>query len=274
MTAAALAAGLLVGFGLWVVIQAAAGRRVLPATLPHRPTAIRPAQVGAAVAAGVVGFVVTGVVIAGAVAAIAGWIAAGPHRRGVTGQVEVGAAVATWTETVRDLLLAGRPLGSALVLSTAVAPTALTGPLTDLARDIDIGVPVADALEAFGERLGHPTADRVVVALVLAHRHGVGDLPGLLSAQVESLRDEVQLLRDVHAGRANIRRTVQLLLGLFAVVAVGGLVVFRSWFAFYRTPLGQVALAGIALFVAFGVVSLQRLSRPPLPPRFYARTPT
>jgi hypothetical protein len=211
-----------------------------------------------------------GLPVLGPVAAGAVWVGAeacrGPN---VPAHAALGEAVATWCETVRQELAAGQPLRAAVAASCRLPPPALAGPLAGLGRRLD-SQPLPQALAGLRAEVAHPAVGAVVAALGLAYRHGAADLATLMAEQVETTRHRVAVLRDVHAARARYRRSMALLLGLFAASAAGLLAVWPAMLGPYRTGWGQLALAGIAAAVGLAVTALLRRSRPPDSPDFFA----
>ncbi|MBL7487440.1 hypothetical protein I6A60_24710 [Frankia sp. AgB1.9] len=186
---------------------------------------------------------------------------------------ELGEAIATWCETIRQDLDAGQQLLAAVAASCQLPPPPLADPLAGLARRLGEREPLPVALAAFHRDVEHPAVGQVVVALNLAYRHGAGDLARLMASQVETTRHRVAVLRDLHAGRARHRRAMSLLLGLFTLVTVVLLGAWPAVLAPYRTGEGQLVLAGLLLAVAGAVRALLRRSRPPAVPDFFRETP-
>ncbi|WP_045876496.1 hypothetical protein [Pseudofrankia sp. DC12] len=186
---------------------------------------------------------------------------------------ELGDAVASWCETVRQELDAGQPLLAAVAASCLLPPPPLAAPLAGLARRLEDHQPLPAALAAFHTEVAHPAVGQVVAALSLAYRHGAGGVGRLMAGQVETTRHRVAVLRDLHAGRARYRRAMSLLLGLFAVTTVVLLAVWPAVLGPYRSPGGQLVLAGLLLAVGAAIHALLVRSRPPTVPDFFRETP-
>lgn len=303
-------AGAAAGVGVWVLVAAVAGwlpraeagpaaggggragRRVLRGPdgrgHGHRPGAAGgmavvtwsgrsvPAAGPVVVAAGVglavgvlVGLPVLAVIAGGSV-----WLVG--EARGLRGAGEVnelGEAVATWCETVRQELDAGQPLRAAVTASCQLPPPPLAVPLAALARRLADQQPLPVALAALRRQVAHPAVGQVVTALILAYRHGAGDLGRLMASQVETTRHRVAVVRDVHAGRARHRRAMTLLLALFGLTTGGLLAAWPAVLTPYRTPAGQLVLAGLLALVGAAVHALIRRSQPPAMPDFFQETP-
>ncbi|ONH60463.1 hypothetical protein CcI49_11590 [Frankia sp. CcI49] len=224
------------------------------------------------VAGGVLGLAagaVVGVPVLAVLGAGVGWLVAearcGPR---VDEQNELGDAVASWCETLRQELDAGQPLKTAVAVSCAASPPALAVPLRRLRTRLD-GQALPVALAGFRRDVAHPAVGAIVTALVLTYQHGAGELAKLMADQVEVTRHRVAVLRDTHAARARHRRAMTLLLGLFALSTLGVLVVWPAMLDPYRTASGQVILVVIVGVVGLAVRTLLRLSRPDEPPDFF-----
>ncbi|OHV64191.1 hypothetical protein [Pseudofrankia sp. BMG5.36] len=297
--------GAVAGAGLWLLAAALTGRAPWTGNVGvdgrarwprHRgasgsqPTTLAARNTGAAIAsrwralprsgpvavAALVGLVVgalVGLPVLAVIAAGLVWLAREARTlRGVGETNELGEAVATWCETVRQELDAGQPLRAAVAASSELPPSALAGPLAALGRRLHDQQSLPWALAAFRRDVAHPAVGQVVTALVLAYRHGAGDLGRLMASQVETTRHRVAVLRDLHAGRARHRRAMTLLLALFALTTGGLLVAWPAVLTPYHTAAGQLALTGLLALVGVAVHSLIRRSRPPAMPDFFEET--
>jgi Flp pilus assembly protein TadB len=283
---AAAVCGAFVGLGLWVAV--AATRDWLPQwgflPGPAGPDVEAPAsargggqvprrtqrQVLAAgllaglLTAGLLQLPVVALLVVGAV--LVGLdLVAGPPMRELN---ELGAAIAAWSETVRQELEAGQPQRAALLAACDMPPPGLEEHLALLAERLE-NTSIPEALWAFARDVNHPAAGHTVAALDVAYRYGAADLPRLMAGQVETTRHQVQMMRELHAARAKHRRAMLLLLALFFAVIVGLFVAWPHFLAAYRDLQGQAVLAAIGAAVLFAVRSLVRLSQASPPPNFF-----
>ncbi|EFC82847.1 hypothetical protein [Parafrankia sp. EUN1f] len=271
--------GATAGLGCWLLVallRAGTGRRPDDGRAPASPSAARRrATSGAVVPIGVGGVlglaagVVVGVPVLTMLGGGVGWLVA-EARRGpsVDEQNELGDAIASWCETLRQELDAGQPLKTAVAVSCAASPPALTDPLRRLRARLDRQALPA-ALAGFRQDVAHPAVGAIVTALVLTYQHGAGELAMLMADQVEVTRHRVAVLRDTHAARARHRRAMTLLLALFALSTLGVLVVWPAMLGPYRTAPGQAILVVIVGVVGYAVRTLLRLSRPDETPDFF-----
>jgi tight adherence protein B len=271
--------GAVAGFGAWLLVASVAGWPVLsPAVVDrarHRDVRFQvpPARGLAAVAGGVTVGLVTGwpvaaLAVAAGVVLFWGRYGSKAMSRDITARSE---AVATWAEMLRDTIVAGAGLPQALVTAARVGPTAIAPELARLAERID-GYGVQVALERFAVEVAHPAVDVLVVALVMADRHGTADLVSLMTAQAEATRHEVDLVLETEAGRARYRIGARIMLGALALFALG-LLVFRGEFlAPYDTWTGQLVLAVISAVILLALWLLVSMGRLRPPARYFAPT--
>jgi tight adherence protein B len=109
-------------------------------------------------------------------------------------------AVAALTAAVRSGMSV--PQAIAYAMREAEAPVA-----DDLARmvaDIDVGVPLADAVDGWARRTGSEDAQLVAGALDL-HRRSGGDLPAVLDQVASTIRERVAVGREIRALTAQAR---------------------------------------------------------------------
>ncbi|MCM3920277.1 hypothetical protein ND748_01055 [Frankia sp. AiPs1] len=272
MSGLALAAvalgGAVAGLGAWLFVAAAHGAAI-PTRLAGRHPALPARRIVLLLAVAVLAGAVTRAPALSLVIAAVGYVTfdagRGPSVPAVT---RLGEAVATWTEAVRDGLGAGRHLRAALVASCDRPPDELAEALGRLAVRLDT-MSVPDALRALRAEVSHPALGPVATALDVAYQRGAGDLTRLMASQVETTRADVARLRDQHALRAKHRRSMTLLLVLFAASITVVLAVSPAFFAPYRTLTGQLVLAALGAAVVGAVHSLARMSQPDLPPDFF-----
>lgn len=226
-----------------------------------------------AIAGGVVGALVavaTGWVLPAVMLGVVGWWATGliVDRADLAGddlaRVE---AIATWTEQLRDVLMAGdQPIG-AIQATVATAPEAIRPHVRALAARLgrqDEQV----VLRQWADDLDDPTADLVAAGLLVALTRG-GRAEHVLSSLAAQARQQAERRKLLEAERAPAKREVWSVTGLTTLQLIGGVLFARSdYLAPYRTATGQVVLcAFLAIFLGL-ILHVQRLSRFPRPARF------
>lgn len=263
------------GLGLYLLVAGVRGRRVLPARArrAHRNVSPRfnPRRLAVAGAVGLVTWVATGVPAAGVIAAI---LVLGIPRLFVERERKAWIikteAIATWTEMLRDAMAAADGVESAISATVAIAPRPIRSEIAVLAaRSRSVTLP--RALSEFGQALDHPSGDLVVAALTSAAEGQGSDFVAVLSRLAAITRDEVRMRLRVEAGRARIRTSSRLLLGLIVAAFVVLAVFNRGYLEPYGTPVGQVVLMVIAGMFTLGAVLMERMSRLQLPERFTPR---
>ncbi len=176
-------------------------------------------------------------------------------------------ALATWAESLRDLVATGSALPEAVGRSIPAAPAELADPLAALSERLALREPLDTALLALADDLDDIAGDLLVAALALNARVQGRQLVTVLAGLASSLRVEVDLRRRVDAERRSTRRAVRIVSGVTVFMALGLATLNPVFLAPYRTPAGQVALAVVVAVYAIGLVWLQRLAASPKPQR-------
>jgi nucleotide-binding universal stress UspA family protein len=263
-----LAIGLLAGVGLGtgLVLLVAALRGTAAAARTKRNVQWE-RRIAAGVAAGLLVLVTTRwlAVAAGVGVLVAAWsqlFGAGRSARRGIDRLE---ALATWTESLRDMVATGAALPEALPASAVAAGPAIRPQVDSLIDRLQNREPLTESLLRFADDLGDPGADLVVAALVLNLRAQGRQLRAVLTALARSSRSELEARRRIEADRRAVRRGVQVVVLVTVVMALGLLTLNPSYVAPYREPEGQVVLAGVVAIFSVGFAWLRRLAefRPP-----------
>lgn len=270
---AALAAG--VAIGLLLVVAGLTGRELIdrPADYARRVSASSVlSKVALACAAGFVALAATGWIVAGVMAAVAvivlpGILGGKAARQRAIDRTE---AIASWTEMIRDSIVAASGLEEAIVATAPVAPAPIAPEVRTMVRRLD-HQRLPDALVAFGQDLDHPSGDLVVAALVIASRMEAADLSGLLSRLAEATRGEARMRIRVEVGRTRVRTATKVIVGVVIAAVVFLAVANRSYLAVYDSVGGQIVLAIVGGIFALGGWLLTRMAEIDLPERFTAR---
>lgn len=270
---AALAAGAAVG--LLLVVAGLTGRQVVDSPIRTAQRLARsPMLPRAAVAAmaGLLALAVTGWIVGAAMASIAVLVLPGVLGGKASRQqaIDRTEAVASWTEMIRDSIVAASGLEEAIVATAAVAPAPIAPEVRTLVRRLE-HARLPDALVAFGEDLDHPSGDLVVAALVIASRLEASDLSGLLSRLAEAARGEARMRIRVEVGRTRVRTATKVIIGVVIAAVAFLAVVNRSYLTVYDSFGGQIMLAAVGGIFALGGWLLTRMAEIDLPQRFTAR---
>lgn len=269
---AALAAG--AGAGVLLALAGLTGRRVLPAPRPlaagdGRSVARLAAIAGVSLLVLVATGWLVGAVLAALAAAAAPRVLGGKAARQAA--IERTEAIASWTEMIRDSIVAASGIEEAIVATAPVAPRPISTEVTTLVRRLE-HQRLPDALVAFGTDLDHPSGDLVVAALVLAARLEASDLASLLSRLAEATRGDARMRIRVEVGRTRVRTATKVIAGVVAAAVVFLALVNRGYLAVYDTTAGQAVLAVVGGVFALGGWLLTRMAAIDLPDRFSART--
>jgi hypothetical protein len=187
-------------------------------------------------------------------------------RRG-SGELERVEALATWTEQLRDVLMAGdQPIG-AIQATVATCPEPVRPQVRALASRLGRQSEQV-VLRQFADDLDDPTADLIAAGLLVALTKG-GRAERVLSSLAAQARHQAERRKLLEAEREPARREVWWVTGLMTAQLVGGIVFARSsYLAPYRTLSGQIILCVLlGAFLAL-IVYVQRLSRFTRPARF------
>jgi hypothetical protein len=224
----------------------------------------------AGVVAGVVVWFATGwitatlMIGAGVVAAPA--LSGGRRRRAA--QIAKVEALASWAESLRDLLSAAAGVQEAVQASagTTVAAPAIAGPVGRLAARMQHGDPRV-ALDAFAEEVADPVGDLMVAALRMAMTRQAGLLSAVLSEAAASARAAATMRMRVEASRARVHTSMNITVGVTVVFGLGLLLLQRSYLEPFDTFEGQLVFCLIGAVFALGFYGVARLSRATPVPR-------
>ncbi|HPU39915.1 MAG: type II secretion system F family protein [Microthrixaceae bacterium] len=271
---AALSAG--VAVGALLVIAGLTGRQVFDAPADRlRCVVASPLvpRVALASMAGLVALVATGWIVGGVLATVVVLVlpALLGGKRSRQRAIDRTEAIASWTEMIRDSIVAASGLEEAIIATGSVAPPPIASEVRTMVRRLD-HQRLPDALVAFGEDLDHPSGDLVVAALVIASRMEAADLSGLLSRLADATRGEARMRIRIEVGRTRVRTATKVIVGVVIAAVVFLAVVNRSYLAVYDGFGGQVMLAIVGGIFALGGWLLSRMAEIDLPERFVART--
>jgi len=267
----ALAAGAIVGLGVFVFVAAWRGRLSMSGITRNSVQGSQRHVVVAGVVL-VITWLVTGWTLAavtiGVVSAMASTaLSRYGKRRDDRTLVD---AIAVWTEQLRDMLAGSNGLEQTITTTATHAPAALREPLERLVVSMSYS-PLPQALARFARDVNHPTADFVVAALSTAATRQVRELGALLGHLAACARDEARMHTRIWVGRSRTRSAVKIIASV-VIVFVGGLVVLSpEYLAPYRTAEGQLVLSVIVLVFFGALLLMQRLSVIVAPDRFVGR---
>jgi Flp pilus assembly protein TadB len=279
-TALPLLAGALTGAGLFLLVTAIRG-------LPPKPGNQGPGRLerlvkdafsvrGAiAVIVGILTLLITRWVVAGIGMALLAYswrsLSGAASERRAMARLE---GLATWTESLRDTIAGAVGLEQAIPASIRVADGSIREPLTRLVDRLHTRVPMHMALRRFAEDLDDPSADMIIAALIINSRLRGPGLRDLLGALADSVREELDMRRKVNSSRRSTRRSVQIVIAVSVLMAVGLAVLDHSFLQPYDSAFGQLVLAVIVGIYALGIIWLRKLARFDMPQRLLGTAAT
>lgn len=270
---AALAAG--ASLGLLLIIAGVTGRQLFDPSVDRlarlRGSSLAPKS-AAAVAAAFLAMAATGWFVGGMLAGLAVFVLPGVLGGKAARQraIERTEAIASWTEMIRDSIVAASGLEEAIVATAPVAPPPIAPEVRTMVRRLD-HERLPDALVAFGTDLDHPSGDLVVAALVIASRMEASDLSGLLSRLAEATRGDARMRIRVEVGRTRVRTATKVIVGVVIAAVAFLAIANRDYLAVYDSAGGQMMLGIIGAVFALGGWLLTRMAEIELPERFTAR---
>jgi len=270
---AALAGGAAVG--LLIATAGISGRQLFARTDWNNALATSgrmATRFAAVTAAGLFVLAPTGWIVGAVLAGAAAWLLPDILGGKATREAAIGRteAIASWTEMIRDSIVAASGLEEAIVATASVAPPAIASEVRALVHRLN-HQRLPDALIAFGHDLHHPSGDLVVAALVIAARMEASDLSSLLSRLAEATRGEARMRIRVEVGRTRVRTATKVIVGVVIAAVLFLAVANRDYLTVYDSPGGQIMLAVIGGVFALGGWLLTRMASIDLPERFTAR---
>jgi Flp pilus assembly protein TadB len=273
LPALAVGAGALAGAGVFLLITAIRGlpptpKSQGPGTLERLVKDAFSVRGGIAVIVGILTLLITRWVVAGIGMAMLAYSwrslsGAASERRAMV-RLE---GLATWTESLRDTIAGAVGLEQAIPASIRVADASIREPLTRLVDRLHTRVPMHVALRRFAEDLDDPSADMIIAALIINSRLRGPGLRDLLGALADSVREELDMRRKVNSSRRSTRRSVQIVIAVSVLMAVGLAVLDHAFLQPYDSAFGQLVLAVIVGIYALGIIWLRKLARFDMPQR-------
>ena len=276
----AVLSGALAGAGLFVLIAAIRG--LPPKAKSQGPSALERAvkdifsiRGAIAVIVGILTLLITRWVVAGIGMALLAYswrsLSGAASERKAMARLE---GLATWTESLRDTIAGAVGLEQAIPASTRVADASIREPLARLVDRLHTRMPMHMALRRFAEDLDDPSADMIIAALIINSRLRGPGLRDLLGALADSVREELDMRRKINSSRRSTRRSVQIVIAVSVLMAVGLAILDHAFLAPYDTVFGQLVLAVIVAIYALGIIWLRKLARFDMPQRLLGAATT
>lgn len=169
-------------------------------------------------------------------------------------------ALVMWTESLRDTITARASLEQAIPATAENAPAPIRPALIRLTGLVRSRVPLDRALLSLSVDLNDASADKVIGSLILNTRQRGTGLAVVLTSLASSARAELDQRRRVSAGRASMRRSVQLVVAITIGFAVFLALFSRAYVKPYGTVGGQLALAVVVGLFAAAFMWMRKLA--------------
>ena len=172
-------------------------------------------------------------------------------------------AVASWVETIRDLLSAASGIEEAITRSADTLP--VTSPIRDEVlqlRMITAMGGLREGLRRFGEELADPTVDYVTATLLIASERSSGVLHEQLTEAALVAREQVAVREQIEASRSRMRTSATAIVVITIVMAVFIIGTQPSYGRWYAGMSGQLVLSIAGTVELVGLWWMARLARP------------
>ncbi|KXU31684.1 pilus assembly protein TadB [Sphingobium sp. 22B] len=196
-------------------------------------------------------------VVAGVPMALIGWVRRRAQRR-VEALIE---ALPHYIDAVRQMQAVGNSLAQALDRALADAPAVVRSNIAPVARRLELGAPVADAMQVLAERLRVPEISMLAAAIRTNMRYG-GSISAVLLNLANILRERIRIKRELKAAISEAKISGRVLI-VMPLVAMAVLVAMNPDYIgfFLRDPRGH-RLAAIALVLqGMGMLVMRRVMR-------------
>ncbi|MFB9051175.1 type II secretion system F family protein [Sphingobium indicum] len=196
-------------------------------------------------------------VVAGVPMALIGWVRRRAQRR-VEALIE---ALPYYIDAVRQMQAVGNSLAQALDRALADAPAVVRSYIAPVARRLELGAPVADAMQVLAERLRVPEISMLAAAIRTNMRYG-GSISAVLLNLANILRERIRIKRELKAAISEAKISGRVLI-VMPLVAMAVLVAMNPDYIdfFLRDPRGH-RLAAIALVLqGMGMLVMRRVMR-------------
>ena len=181
-------------------------------------------------------------------------------------------ALERWVRGLATSLPIGCSIGDAVRISVSRTPPELRDQIQLMVLRMDARMPLHEAVRAFADEMATPEVDSVAAALILAARRGATGATATLKALADSLQDRLRVMREEETERAKPRIVVRQVTAITAVVLGVSLIVGRSFFAPYSTPLGQLILVVLIGLYVGSLLLMRRVVAARHRPRIIRRT--
>ncbi|PJG45847.1 pilus assembly protein TadB [Sphingobium sp. LB126] len=196
-------------------------------------------------------------VVAGVPVGVLGWVRRRARRR-MEALIE---ALPYYIDAVRQMQAVGNSLAQALERALADAPLIVQDFIAPVARRLELGAPVADAMQMLAERLRVPEISMLAAAIRTNMRYG-GSISAVLLNLSNILRERIRIKRELKAAISEARISGRVLI-VMPLVAMAALVAMNPGYVdfFVKNPRGhQLGVVAVVL-QAMGMLVMRRVMR-------------
>lgn len=181
--------------------------------------------------------------------------------------IELLEALDRWVRSLAATLATGKSITDAIRISRRTAPTLIADEINLLVARLNNRWETRDALMRFADAIDSPDADGVVAALILASSRGANGASVTLQALADSIQVQLKGRRAVEVERSKpyvvVRQVTIISLSTLVLVFVAS----PTFFAPYRTPLGQALLSVLLISYVGSLLLMRRKAQQPARPR-------
>lgn len=253
-------AGIVLGLGSWLVILGVRGKKVINvdiSELNNRLSSKNLKRVLLGVGIGLSVWLVTGILVAGILLGVGVGVFRGRlgSKKSTHHLTEKSEAIASWTEMLHSIFLAGGGIEKAITSSAQIAPEPIRLEVQKLASRLE-NQSIQDALYLFSHEMKHPASDKIVAVLTLSALKGATHIAELLRSQAESIRADSRVVLEFEAGRSRHRTSASIVMGATLAVAAGLYFFEAGYLDPYRSFPGYLVLliVGLGFMLGFGLL--------------------
>jgi tight adherence protein B len=181
--------------------------------------------------------------------------------------IELLEALDRWVRSLETTLATGKSITDAIRISRRTAPPLIVDEVNLLVIRLNNRWGTRDALMRFADAIDSPDADGVVAALILASSRGANGAAVTLQALADSIQAQLKGRRAIEVERSKpyvvVRQVTVISLSTLLLVFI----LSPSFFAPYRTPLGQAMLSVLLIIYLASLLLMRRKARQPDRPR-------
>ena len=196
-------------------------------------------------------------VMAGVPTALLGWVRRRAQRR-VEALIE---ALPYYIDAVRQMQAVGNSLAQALERALADAPAVVQSYIAPVARRLELGASVADAMQMLAERLRVPEISMLAAAIRTNMRYG-GSISTVLLNLANILRERIRIKRELKAAISEAKISGRVLI-VMPLVAMAALVAMNPDYIdfFLRDPRGHRLAIVATVLQGLGMLVMRRVMR-------------